>query len=96
MYISNQASHVTYVKKITVADEEILKSKIKELHPTWTHHNARKISIAVDKDCEIVLNGTDTILVSSDYGLVLSYEDIALLTLTTKTKGVNLYMIISY
>lgn len=96
MYISNQASHVTYVKKITVTDEEILRSKIKELHPTWTHHNAKKISIAVDKDCEILLNGTDKILISSDYGLVLSYEDVTLQTLTTKTRGVNLYMIISY
>lgn len=96
MYILNQASHVTYVKKTTVENEEIVKNKIKELHPEWTHHNARKITVSVKSECLVLINGVDEILITPEYGLSLEYSDIKIETFTTLTENVELYMVISY
>lgn len=96
MYISNQASHVTYVKKTTVANEEILRNKIKELQPTWTNHSARKITVSVKSECLVLINGVDEILITPEYGLSLDYSDIKIDTFTTITENVELYMVISY
>lgn len=96
-YITNQASHITYVKKdSTVKGEEILKSHIEKLQPKWTCHNARKISISVKSECMVLINGVDEILITPEYGLQLEYSDIKIETLTTVTSGAGLYMLIGY
>ena len=95
MYMTDQNSHYTYLNIITKCDEEILKNHLRNLQPKWTNHVAKKISLSVDKDCLLKING-DELLIKPEYGLVIEYNDKDISSIITLTENVSLYAIIGY
>lgn len=96
MYISDQCSHYTYIDKVVSLNEEFVNSKIKELKPKWTNHSAKKIQIAVDKDCLVKINNEDIVLIKPQYGLSIDYADSDIVFMESLTDNVAVYAIIGY
>ena len=96
MYISNQCSHYTYIDKTVSLNEEFVSTKIKELQPKWTNCTAKKIQIAVDKDCLVKINGEDEVLIKPQYGLTIEYADADIKSIESLTDSVAIYAIIGY
>jgi|GEM_PF-3614444 len=96
MNISDQCSHYTYIDKVVALNEEFINSKLRELKPNWTSPSARKIQIAVDKDCLVKINREDIILIKHQYGLCIEYEDMNIESIESLTDGVSVYAIIGY
>lgn len=96
MYIKDNFSNYTYVNKTAKQNEEIIATHLKSLKPHWTYHVAKKISASVDKDCRVLINGTDEILIRADLGLNISCEDKDISSFVILDENVNIYMIIGY
>ena len=96
MYIKDNFSNYTYVNKTAKQNEEIIASHLKSLKPDWTYHVAKKISVTVDKDCMVLINGTDKILIRADLGLNIGCEDRDISSFVMLDNDVNIYMLIGY
>ena len=83
----------TYIDKPTRAGQDILEGVF---DPNHTHPVVRKMSISVDADCTVLINGRDLVKIKPNLGLQLSYDDIEVSTMVTQTDGVNFYAIIAY
>ena len=94
MYINDQASFYHCINKVTVADEDLV-DEIRKLRPKWTNHAIKKISISVDADTKIKINGNE-ILIKKDYGFENDYSDPDITSLKTLESGVNIYAILTY
>ena len=95
MYFKDNFSNYTYISKTTLANEEILQKKLKELKPKWTSWCAKKVSINVDKDCIVKVNG-DELLIRADLGFNTEPWDKDIFSLVTVTPDVNLFAVIGY
>lgn len=84
----------TYINKTTIANEELIKPDL--FAKGFTSPSVKKMSIDVDKDCLVVVNGVDEVLIKASLGLTFSYEDIKITSLVCKTEDVNFYAVIAY
>ena len=83
----------TYIEKVSVAGENVLEN----LFPAeYTHPVAKKMTISVNQDCVVLINGRDRVKIKPDLGLSLEYDDIEVKSLVTETDGVNFYAIVAY
>lgn len=96
MNISDQFSNYTYINKTVKQNEEILATHLKSLKPHWTSICAKKLSVVVDKDCLVRLNGTDEILIRADLGLNIEIADRDITSFVVLTPDVSVYMIIGF
>lgn len=94
MYINDQANYYHYINKTTVKNEDLV-DEIKKLKPKWTNHSIKKISISVDADTRVKVNGSE-ILIKKDYGFENDYSDPDITSLKTLDGGVNIYAILTY
>lgn len=94
MVLTELNGRYTYINKITQANEELI---VKSLFDgNFTNPYAKKMSIDVDKDCLVVINGVDEVLIKPSLGMTISYEDRKIRSLICKTAGVSFYAIIGY
>ena len=84
----------TYINKTTMADEELITPTL--FADGFTNPCVKKMSVDVDKDCLVVINGVDQVLIKASLGLTFSYEDIKITSLICKTPDVNFYAVIAY
>lgn len=94
MTISEMSGRYTYINKVTGNNEEMIKPDL--FDPRFTHPFAKKMSIVVDNECEIIINGLDRILVKPDLGMNIEYEDKGIHSLVAVTPNVQFYSIIAY
>nr|DAW63499.1 MAG TPA: hypothetical protein [Caudoviricetes sp.] len=96
MYItySEQCNRYTYIKKTTIADEELLESA--KFDKKLKKPKAKKIQISVSEELMVLINNKDEMLITPEYGLFLDYTDKALESLKALTSGVEIYAIIGY
>lgn len=63
--------------------------------PSYTRPKVRKMSMYVDRDCYIVLNG-DRLLIKQVFGLQWDMSDTPIHSLVMETQGVGVYAIVGY
>lgn len=83
----------TYIETVTVDGVDVLDGIF---DPTHTHPVVKKMTITVDQDCLVLINGIDEVKIKPNLGLALEYDDIEVKTLVTKANGVNFYAVIAY
>ena len=88
-----KSGRYTYIEKVTVDGENVLEGIF---DPAHTHPVVRKMTITVNQDCMVLINGRDEVKIKANLGLALEYDDIEVKTLVTKTDGVNFYAVIAY
>ena len=83
----------TYIEKVSAVGDDVLQGLFP---PEYTNPVARKMTISVNQDCEVLINGRDRVKIRPDLGLSLEYDDIEVKSLVTETDGVNFYAIVAY
>lgn len=83
----------TYIETNTVNGVDILNGVF---DPEHTHPAVKKMTISVNQDCVVLINGIDRVKIKPNLGLSLEYDDIDVKTMVTETDGVDLYAIIAY
>jgi hypothetical protein len=87
----------TYVDiPATKQNHDILRDPKYIFDTRYTHPAIKKMSIHVNRECTIVINGIDEVLIKPNLGLQLSYEDIEVRSMTVKEDGVQFYAVIAY
>ena len=83
----------TFIEVNTVNGVDILDGVF---DPDYTDPSVRKMTITVNQDCTVLINGRDRVKIKPNLGLSLEYDDIEVKTMVTETDGVDLYAIIAY
>ncbi len=89
-----KSTRLAVINKVSKYNEELLVPSL--FDETYTRPKVKKIDIAVDKDCTLIINGKDRLFIKSQFGLSLDYDDVDLESLVCYTTGVSIYAILSY
>lgn len=94
MLLAERASHFHYIDKVSVEGEDLI-DIIRDIKPNWTHHTFNKISMSVDKDVKVEVNGVE-LLIKKDFGFNVDYFDPKIYSFKILESGVNIYALITY
>lgn len=94
MLLTDQASYFHYINKVSVEGEELI-DVIREIKPEWTHHTFKKLSMSVDRDVKVEVNGVE-LLIKKDFGFNVDYYDPKISSFKVLESGVNIYAIVAY
>lgn len=94
--MSKNITRLTYVHKISSANENILDKSVVKYDASYTNPRIRKIDIKVDKDCNVIINDTSEIKVLASLGLSIDYNDFIIDRLVIVEPDVSIYAILGY
>lgn len=90
----NSVGLITKEGMTTTMNEEII-----DIHPNsypQKNYSFFSFSFVPNIDCEVIVNGTNTIKIKADLGLELSYNHTPTHSFKVKTTGVSYYYIGAY
>ncbi len=87
-------ARITYVDFVSVGNDELTTQF--QYDPTFTNPSIKCMSLTVDRDCEVILNGHSTFKIKPNLGFNISKEEIEINTFQIVTAGVSVYAIIGY
>ena len=94
MLFTDQASYFHYIDKVSVEGEDLI-DVIREIKPEWTHHTFKKLSMTVDRDVRVEVNGGE-LLIKKDFGFNVDYFDPKIYSFKILESGVNIYALVAY
>ena len=83
------------IEKTSIKNEDLMSKELNIFDPAYTRPKIRKMSMKVDKDCHLVING-DRIKVLANLGLEWQLEDTPIHSLVMETQDVAIYAILAY
>ena len=94
MLFTDQASYFHYIDKVSVEGEDLI-DVIREIKPEWTYHTFKKLSMSVDRDIKVEVNGVE-LLIKKDFGFNVDYFDPKIYSFKILESGVNIYALVAY
>lgn len=85
----------TNIHKVSEANENLMRKELNLFDANYTKPKIRKMSLTVDKDCFVIING-DRIKVLAALGLNWELNDTPIHSFVMETQGVSVYAIIGY
>ena len=85
----------TNIHKVSEANENLMRKELNLFDASYTKPKIRKMSLTVDKDCFVIING-DRIKVLATLGLNWELNDTPIHSFVMETQGVSIYAIVGY
>lgn len=87
-------ARLTYANFVSAGNDNLIE-KLNHYDPNFTYRDIKKISLTVDADCVIKVNG-DEVLVKPQFGFEIDKEDYIINSLEIVGVGISVYAIVGY
>ena len=94
MLFTEQDIYLHYIDNVRLEGEDLI-YVIREINPEWTHHTFKKLSMTVDRDVKVEVNGVE-LLIKKDFGFNVDYFDPKIYSFKILESGVNIYALVAY